>query len=173
MIELGTNLSLKKILVKNSPLDQKDIALLNAVQQNALLTNAELGTLVDLSPSGVQKRLRKLEENGVIEGYVTLLNRKEVGFDLLAFVKVTMAGHTTELIEEFDSSIQEMPEVLESHRIIGDADYLLKVVVRDREELDFFLMKRLLALTPVARVSSYLALKEVKETTKVFLRDPD
>lgn len=159
--------------MNKTPLDPIDVTLLNAVQQNARLTNAELGKLVGLSPSGVQKRLRKLEESGVIEGYVTLLNRKEVGFDLLVFVKVTMAGHTTELIEAFDSSIREMPEVLESHRIIGDADYLLKVVVRDREELDFFLMKRLLALEPVARVSSYLALKEVKETTKVALRDPD
>ncbi|MEJ2758066.1 MAG: Lrp/AsnC family transcriptional regulator [Anaerolineales bacterium] len=159
--------------MKKIPLDQIDVDLLNRVQQNARLTNAELGKLVGLSPSGVQKRLRKLEESGVIEGYVTLLNRKKAGFDLLAFVKVTMAGHTPELIEEFDTSVQEMPEVLESHRIIGDADYLLKVVVRDREELDSFLVKRLLALKPVARVSSYLALKEVKETTKVLLSDPD
>lgn len=158
--------------MNKTPLDQIDVALLNHVQQNARLTNAELGSLVGLSTSAVQKRLRKLEDNGVIEGYVTLLNRKEVGYDLLAFIKVTMAGHTADLIGEFDASILEMPEVLESHRIIGDADYLLKVVVRDRQELDFFLMKRLLALKPVARVSSYLALKEVKETTKVSLSDP-
>ena len=64
-----------------------------------------------------------------------------------------------------------MPEVLESHRIIGDADYLLKVVVRDREHLDFFLMERLLTLNFVARVSSYLVLKEVKETTTIGLSD--
>lgn len=158
--------------MNKTPLDQIDVALLNHVQQNARLTNAELGSLVGLSTSAVQKRLRKLEDNGVIEGYVTLLNRKEVGYDLLAFIKVNMAGHTADLIGEFDASILEMPEVLESHRIIGDADYLLKVVVRDRQELDFFLMKRLLALKPVARVSSYLALKEVKETTKVSLSDP-
>ena len=64
-----------------------------------------------------------------------------------------------------------MPEVLESHRIIGDADYLLKVVVRDREQLDHFLMKQLLSLDSVARVSSYVVLKEVKETTNIGLDD--
>ena len=153
-------------------LDEKDRTLLTHMQQNARLTNAELGKLVDLSPSGVQKRLRKLEENGVVERYATMLNRNRLGYDLLVFVKVIIQGHTTELIARFDKAIREMPEVLESHRIIGDADYLLKVVVRDREELDHFLMNRLLMLNSVQRVSSYLVLKEVKETTNIGLSEP-
>jgi len=152
-------------------LDEKDSTLLTHMQNNARLTSAELGKLVDLSPSGVQKRLRKLEENGIVERYATMLNRKRLGYDLLVFVKVIIQGHTTELIAEFDNAIREMPEVLESHRIIGDADYLLKVVVRDREQLDHFLMKQLLPLNSVARVSSYLVLKEVKETTSIGLND--
>jgi len=153
------------------PLDKKDSTLLHYMQNNARLTSAELGKLVDLSPSGVQKRLRKLEENGVVERYATMLNRKRLGYDLLVFVKVIIQGHTAELIAEFDNAIREMPEVLESHRIIGDADYLLKVVVRDREQLDHFLMEQLLSLDSVARVSSYLVLKEVKETTSIGLND--
>lgn len=152
-------------------LDEKDSTLLNHMQNNARLTSAELGKLVSLSPSGVQKRLRKLEENGIVERYATMLNRKRLGYDLLVFVKVIIQGHTTELIAEFDNAVREMPEVLESHRIIGDADYLLKVVVRDREQLDHFLMKQLLSLNSVARVSSYLVLKEVKETTTIGLND--
>jgi Lrp/AsnC family leucine-responsive transcriptional regulator len=152
-------------------LDEKDSTLLTHMQNNARLTSAELGKLVDLSPSGVQKRLRKLEENGVVERYATMLNRKRLGYDLLVFVKVIIQGHTAKLISEFDDAICEMPEVLESHRIIGDADYLLKVVVRDREQLDHFLMKQLLSLDSVARVSSYLVLKEVKETTSIGLND--
>lgn len=152
-------------------LDKKDSTLLEHIQGNARLTSAELGKLVDLSPSGVQKRLRKLEENGIVERYATMLNRKRLGYDLLVFVKVIIQGHTTELIAEFDNAVREMPEVLESHRIIGDADYLLKVVVRDREQLDYFLMKQLLSLNSVARVSSYLVLKEVKETTSIGLND--
>jgi Lrp/AsnC family leucine-responsive transcriptional regulator len=152
-------------------LDRKDSTLLEHIQNNARLTSAELGKLVDLSPSGVQKRLRKLEENGIVERYATMLNRKRLGYDLLVFVKVIIQGHTTKLIAEFDNAVREMPEVLESHRIIGDADYLLKVVVRDREQLDHFLMKQLLSLDSVARVSSYLVLKEVKETTSIGLND--
>ena len=150
-------------------LDEKDNTLLTHMQNNARLTSAELGKLVNLSPSGVQKRLRKLEENGIVERYATMLNRKNLGYDLLVFVKVTIQGHTVKLIAEFDETIRKMPEVLESHRIIGDADYLLKVVVRDREQLDQFLMERLLSLGSVARVSSYLVLKEVKETTSIDL----
>lgn len=152
-------------------LDKKDSTLLDRLQNNARLTSAELGKLVDLSPSGVQKRLRKLEENGVVERYATMLNRKRLGYDLLVFVKVIIQGHTAELIAEFDRAIQDMPEVLESHRIIGDADYLLKVVIRDREHLDQFLMENLLSLKSVERVSSYLVLKEVKETTRIGLND--
>ena len=152
-------------------LDKKDSILLTHMQNNARLTNAELGKLVNLSPSGVQKRLRKLEKNGIVERYATMLNRKSLGYDLLVFVKVIIQGHTAELIAEFDNATREMPEVLESHRIIGDADYLLKVVVRDREQLDHFLMEQLLSLDSVARVSSYLVLKEVKETTSIGLND--
>ena len=155
----------------NYVLDKKDSTLLKHMQNNARLTSAELGKLVDLSPSGVQKRLRKLEENGIVERYATMLNRKRLGYDLLVFVKVIIQGHTKKLIAEFDNAIRQMPEVLESHRIIGDADYLLKVVVRDREQLDQFLMEQLLSLGSVARVSSYLVLKEVKETTSIGLND--
>lgn len=153
-------------------LDSIDSLLLKHIQNDAHLTNAELGRLVDLSPSGVQKRLRKLEENGLIDRYVTVLNRKPLGYNLLAFVKVIIQDHSTELIAEFDRAVIEMPEVLESHRIIGDADYLLKVVVRDRGEFDHFLMERLLSLKSVARVSSYLVLKEIKETTVIGLDQP-
>ena len=152
-------------------LNHKDKILLSHLQNNARLTNAELGKLVGLSPSGVQKRLRKLEENGILERYALILNRRHLGFDLLVFVKVIIQDHATEVIAEYDKSIKEMPEVLDSHRITGDADYLLKVVVRDRDQLDSFLMERLVTLKSVERVSTYLVLKEIKETTAIGLND--
>ena len=151
------------------PLDNVDRLLLSQLQSNARLTNAELGKLVDLSPSGVQKRLRKLEQNGIIGKYTVILDRKQVGYDLLVYVKVIMKDHSIQGIAEFEETIKEMPEVQESHRIIGDADYLLKVIIRDREQLDDFLMNRLLRVNSVERVSSYLVLKEVKETTMIGL----
>ncbi len=154
-------------------LDEKDTILLIQLQANARLTNAELGKLVNLSPSGVQKRLRKLEESGIIERYATMLNRQRLGYDLLVFIKVIIKDHSIERIADFDEEVSAMPAVLESHRIIGDADYLLKVVVRDRKELDHFLMKRLVPLKSIERVSTYLVLKESKETTSIGLLDQD
>ena len=150
-------------------LDEKDKILLTHLQDDARMTSAELGKLVDLSPSGVQKRLHKLEENGLIKKYTAIIDRKNLGFDLLVFVHVTLQGHTPESVAQFDQAIQEMSQVLECHRVTGTADYLLKVVVRDHEHLDRFLMTRLLPMPAVERVNSTLVLKEVKETTKLGL----
>jgi Lrp/AsnC family transcriptional regulator, leucine-responsive regulatory protein len=150
-----------------STLDEKDQLLLNHLQENARITNAELGTLVDLSPSGVQKRLRKLEAGGVIKKHTTIVNRKSLGYDLLVFIQVILRGHAPEAVVEFDAAIQAMPAVLECHRVTGSADYLLKVVVGNHEHLDDFLMNHLLPLTAVERVTSNLVLKEVKETTSI------
>lgn len=151
----------------NLTLDDKDRILLNLLQDNARLTSAELGKQVSLSPSGVQKRLRKLEENGLVEKYAAVINRAQLGYDLLVFVQVTLRGHAPELVAEFDAAMLAMPDVLECHRVTGGADYLLKVVVADHQHLDHFLMKKLLPLPSVERVMSNLVLKAVKETTSL------
>ena len=155
----------------NLTLDEKDCILLNFLQDNARMTSAELGKQVDLSPSGVQKRLRKLEENGVVEKYVTVINRAQLGYDLVVFVQVTLHGHTPELVAQFDAAMLAMPDVLECHRVTGGADYLLKVVVADHQHLDHFLMNKLLPLPSVERVMSNLVLKAVKETTSLNLME--
>ena len=134
--------------------DNKDRQLLTHLQDNARITSAELGTLVGLSPSGVQKRMRKLEENAVIQKYATVVNRCSFGYDMVVFVQVTLQGHTPELVGMFDR-----------------ADYLLKIVVRDHEHLDSFLMDTLLPIPAVERVNSNLVLKAVKETTNIGLLD--
>jgi Lrp/AsnC family leucine-responsive transcriptional regulator len=151
------------------PLDEKDRKLLDQLQENARLTSAELGKQVELSPSGVQKRLRKLEDGGVVQKYAAILDRRLLGRDLAVFVQVTIRGHTPELVAQFDEAVQQMTEVLECHRVTGSADYLLKVIVRNNEELDHFLMNRLLPLPSVERVNSNLVLKAVKETTHIVL----
>lgn len=150
-------------------LDEKDRILLDQLQENARLTSIELGQQVGLSPSGVQKRLRKLEESGLIKKYGAVLDRKKLGYDLVVFVQVTIQGHTPELVAQFDSAVQRMAEVLECHRVTGLADYLLKVVVEDHEHLDRFLMTKLLPLPSVERVNSNLVLKAVKETASIGL----
>lgn len=153
-------------------LDEKDRALLAHLQNNARMTSAELGKLVELSPSGVQKRLRKLEENGVVKKYATIVDRRTLGYDLVVFVQVTLQGHTSDSVAEFDAVIQQMDDVLECHRVTGTADYLLKVVVRDHQHLDHFLMNQLLPMPSVERVNSNLVLKAVKETTNLGLSNP-
>jgi len=147
--------------------DEKDRLLLDHLQNNARITSAELSNLVDLSPSGVQKRLRKLEENGIIDKYATVINRKSLGYGLTVFVQVTLQGHTREAVAEFDEIMQQTQEVMECHRVTGTADYLLKTIVRDHEHLDQFLMNYLLPIPSVERVNSNLVLKAVKETTNI------
>lgn len=148
-------------------LDAKDCILLDALQENARLTISELAEQVDLSVSGVQKRLRKLEESGVIVQYVTLLNRSQLGLSLLCFVEVSLATHIRQDVVDFDAAIQNFSEVLECHRLTGGADYLLKIIVRDREHLDNFLMDVLMPLPAVDKLKTSVALREIKETTAV------
>jgi len=151
------------------PLDDKDRKLLDQLQENARLTSVDLGQQVELSPSGVQKRLRKLEDSGVVQKYAAILDRRLLGRDLAVFVQVTIQGHTPEIVAQFDEAVQGMAEVLECHRVTGSADYLLKVIVRDHQELDRFLINRLVSLPSVERVNSNLVLKAVKETTHILL----
>ena len=148
-------------------LDNTDRKLLHQLQKNARMTNAELAEQVGRSPSGVQKRLRKLEENGVIQQYATILDRVRLGYDMLCFVQVSLQTHVTDAVTRFDNLVQDMSEILECHRMTGSADYLLKVVVRNREHLDHFLMSVLMPLQMVDRVRTNVVLKEIKETTHI------
>lgn len=150
-------------------LDEKDRILLYQLQANSQSTIAELARLVTLSPSGVQKRVKRLEEHGVIAGYRSIVNRRTVGYEMLCFVMVMLQGHDLAAVNAFDNAIQDIPEVLECHRMTGSSDYLLKLVARSREHLDDLLMSTLMGLEGVARVETSVVLKEVKETTAVPL----
>ncbi len=148
-------------------LDETDRAILCELQRNARVSNAELARQVDLSAPGLQKRLRKLEENGVIENYVTLVNREALGFDMLCFVQVTLRRHEPEAIARFRNLVQSVAEVLECHHITGEYDYLLKVVVRNRKHLEQFLMETLTPMQGMDKIRTSLVLNEIKATTTV------
>jgi DNA-binding Lrp family transcriptional regulator len=151
----------------NKRLDDIDRALLQYLQCDARLTNAELARRVELSPPGLQKRLRRLQEMGVIEGYVTLVNREAVGFDMLCFVQVTLQRHEPEAVGRFKGQVQTMPEVLECHHITGEYDYLLKVVVRNRKHLEQFILETLTPIQGMDKIRTSLVLSELKTTTAV------
>ena len=150
-------------------LDEKDLALLESLQADARITNTELARRVDLSPPGLQRRIRKLEESGVIEQYVTLVNREAVGFDMLCFVQVTLQRHEPAAVRGFKEVVQAMPEVLECFHITGEYDYLLKIVVRNRKHLEHFLLEELTPVPGMDKIRTSLVLREIKTTTAVPL----
>jgi len=143
-------------------LDETDRRILRKVQEDARLSIAGLARHVDLSAPGLQKRLRRLEESGVIERYVTIVNRQALGLGLLCFVQVTLAHHQAESVVAFRETVHEFAEVLECHYLTGEFDYLLKVVVRDHRHLETFLFERLTRIAGVDRIRTSIVLREIK-----------
>ncbi|WP_228055622.1 Lrp/AsnC family transcriptional regulator [Lusitaniella coriacea] len=150
-------------------LDDLDRKLLRLLQENGRMTSAELARRVNLSPPGLQKRLKKLEESGTIDRYVTLVNRAVLGLDLLCFVQVTLAYHQPECASQFCDRVQELPEILECHHLTGEFDYLLKIVVRDRQNLETLLSQTIAKIPGVDRIRPNIVLKEVKASTSLPL----
>jgi Lrp/AsnC family transcriptional regulator, leucine-responsive regulatory protein len=148
-------------------IDQVDRTLLEMVQRDSSGTLQELARVVNLSAPGVQKRLQKLEEAGVILGQKAMVRREALGFDLLCFVQVNLRNHDLGAVRSFREAIKSMPQVLECHHITGAADYLLKVVARNRRDLEHFLVEVLTPAPGVDRIHTSLVLNEIKETTEI------
>jgi len=150
---------------QNSTLDGLDRAILKILQTNARISNVELARRVNLSPPAIHARLKRLEQQGYIREYAALLDREKVGYDMLCFVHINLQLHQHEQVETVRNAIQNMPEVLECYHITGAVDYLLKVVVHNRKDLERFVMHRLTPIPGVARIQTSLVLTEVKCTT--------
>jgi len=153
------------IIRMDTSLDELDLAILRILQNEARLSNVELARRIHLSPPATFARVHRLEENGLIRGYAALVNRQEVGYDLLCFVQVSLQLHDVQQVTGFRQAVQEMPEVLECHHVTGDFDYLLKVVARNTQDLEHFLLNRLTPIPGVAHIHTNLVLREVKHTT--------
>jgi len=151
------------------PLDERDREVLRLLQENGRITSAELARRVNLSTPGLQKRLKKLEANGAIAGYVALIDREVLGLDLLCFVQVNLARHQPEYADKFCDRVQELSEVLECHHLTGEFDYLLKIVVRDRHHLETLLSQTLAPIPGVDRIRPNIVLNEVKASTSLPL----
>ena len=149
------------------PLDELDREIVKTLQSDGRISNVELARRVRLSPPAVHARIRRLEEQGFIRCYRAIIEREHLGFDLLCFVQVGLHVHSPEQIEEIRTTIAEMPEVLECHHVTGEYDYLLKLVVRNRKELEQFIMNRLAPVTGLARINTSLVLNEIKNTTEI------
>jgi Lrp/AsnC family leucine-responsive transcriptional regulator len=150
-------------------LDALDIRILSILQENARITTLELAEQVGLSPTPCARRVKRLEDDGLIERYVTLLNPKLAGLDLSVFISVRLRNQTIETIEAFERSVREMPEITECYLVSGVHDYLLRLRVRDVEALKDFLRNRLVTIEGIAETHSTIVLEKVKYTTALSL----
>ena len=146
-------------------LDAYDRAILRKLQQEGRISNQDLAEEVNLSPSPCLRRVRRLEEEGVIDGYTARLNARRLGLNLMAFIQISMDKHIPERFEGFESAVANFPEVLECHLITGQAaDYLLKVVVEDMDGYQQFLLNKITRIEGVSGVQSSFVLKSPQNT---------
>jgi len=155
--------------VPTAPLDTTDRRILDRLQTDARTPNAELAREVNLSPSPCLRRVRRLEEEGVIRRYVTLLDPGAIGLPVSVFVQVTLEKQIETALAEFERAIAARPEVMECYLMTGDADYLLRVVAPDIDAFQRFLMEHLTRIRGVASIKSSFALKQVSYRTALPL----
>lgn len=148
-------------------LDQTDREILRHLQTDARITHSELAARVSLSTAGVQKRLKKLEESGIVRGYFTAVDRRRLGFDLLCFIQVTLHRHEPRAVERFKTTVARMPEVLECYHITGGYDYLLKVAIRNTAHLEEFLVEKLTKIPGMDRIQTSIVLSDIKTANLV------
>ncbi|MEX2469257.1 MAG: Lrp/AsnC family transcriptional regulator [Pseudohongiellaceae bacterium] len=152
-------------------LDRMDIRILNELQQHGDLTNLELAERVGLSPSPCARRVRQLEDTGVIRGRATLLNASALDLKLTALIQISMDRHTPDRFDQFEEKVRSYPEVIECLLITGQsADYQLKVVVPDMEYYQEFLLNKITRIEGVSDVHSSFMLREVLNTTRLPLQ---
>lgn len=148
-------------------MDRIDREILRMLQLNSKLSYAEIGGEVKLSVSGVKERLRKLMEKGIIKEFVAVLNPSIIGVDLCAFIQVEVDAR--ENTQNFISRMSELPEVQECHHVTGPFTFLLKIRVKNTQELEQFLGKTLKSFSGVMRTNSLMVLSSSKETSAVML----
>ena len=153
----------------NEALDQIDLRILEHMQKDARLTNVELAERVGLSPSPCLRRLRRLERDGVINGYMTFVDQTKVGLPVSVFVSVALKEQSESALEEFEAAVAALPEVMECYLMTGASDYLLRVVTRDLADYDRFLKQHLTSIPAIASIQSSFALKQVTYKTALPL----
>mgnify|MGYP003305724608 FL=1 len=151
--------------------DNTDRRILRVIQEEARVSNSELAERVGLSPSPCWRRVRTLEENGVIERYVTLVNAKAVGLPINVFATVTLEKQAESALELFEKAVKKRPEVMECNLMTGEFDYLLRVVVPDLAAYERFLMDHLTRIKGIASIKSSFSLKQVSYKTALPLSD--
>ncbi len=152
-------------------LERKDRAILREVQRDSRLTVQQLADKVGMSSSACWRRVRSLEESGVIDRYAAILDSRKAGFNLSSMTLVTLARHEQKHVENFVKEVMRHPEVLECFATSGDADFHLRVVVEDMDAYNAFLDDFIFRLPGVSQVRSDIVLKEIKVDTALPFRN--
>tara|TARA_R110002072_G_scaffold89232_6_gene200064 strand:- start:61481 stop:61957 length:477 start_codon:yes stop_codon:yes gene_type:complete len=150
-------------------LDKTDLKILEHLQTNAKLSMVELGDRVNLTQTPCARRVQNLESNGVIEQYVTLLNHKQVGLAVNAFVELSLKREDAKVVPEFESGLAQFPEVMECYALSGGHDYLIRVVAPDLDAYHSFLKEKLLTLRGVEGLQTSFALSRLIYRTELPL----
>jgi DNA-binding Lrp family transcriptional regulator len=150
-------------------LNETDVAILREVQEDGRISNVELASRIDLSPPATHARLKRLQSQGYIRQYVAILDQEKMGFDMTCFVNISLRMHGPNELSGFRDSVKQLPEVLDCYHVTGEFDYLLKVIVRNRKELQRFVEHKLTPIPGVARIYTSLVLDEIKSSTSLPL----
>jgi len=150
--------------------DAFDLKMLAALQDDGRLTNQQLADLIGLSASQCSRRRMRLEEEKVISGYHADLSSEALGFNLIAFINITLATHSPDNSKKFRALINRVDEIQEAYALTGDADYVVKAVLRDLKGLSDIVNNVLMPHPSVAHVRSSVVLDRLKESTKLPLR---
>lgn len=154
------------MLIKLSDIDKK---ILTAIQQDSTITNAELAEHVGLSSAPCWRRIKRLEEQGIISKRVGILDTKALGLNIIAFANVKLSHIQEDALEEFEAEVIKFDEVTECYTISGSMDFLLRIVTENMQSYEIFLRKKLLRLPMVSEVNTHFAVTQVKYTTAVPL----
>jgi DNA-binding Lrp family transcriptional regulator len=150
-------------------LDDRDRAILDALQEDGRLSNVELAARANLSPSACHRRVRLLEESGLIAGTVTLLRQEACGKPGTAFVEIKLERQDRSALDAFEAVVETVPEVMDCYLIAGQSDYLIRTVFADTAEFEHIHTEILTRLPGVVRVETIFALRTVKRTTRLPL----
>lgn len=148
-------------------LDKIDTKILGILQKDSNRTTKSIAEELGMTTSPVFERIKKLEREGFIKKYVAVLDNKKIGLKLTVFIGITLQGHTRSYLEKFVKEINNFPEIVECHRVSGNFDYLLKLVVEDIEAYEHFIISKLTLLPYLGNVQSLITLSTGKETNEI------
>lgn len=148
-------------------MDRYDRNILNALQDDGRVSNQDLAEIVGLSPAACWRRVKALEEQGVIQKYTTILNPDEVDASLCILALVTLLRHSSDHSNNFEQAMSDCPEVQQCYAVTGNADFMLKIRVKDIKAYDTFLNEKIFTLEGISQVQSNFALREIKSDTRL------